>query len=385
MAGPLFRELACEIAENTPNGATLFTGHSDTLAFEKAFKKLKIKPMPSYNRHSKYTRLTSWLSYTFCASIELFRMKKTSVAIIASNPPTIFLLLFIFRLLGRRYFLVVYDIYPHALISLGILGNKNPIAILWRRLNQMTYNKSEGVITIGNKMASKIEEQFDCKQTKLGKVEVVPVWVDTDTFKPLAKHENSFIKRLGLEDKFVVLYSGNMGLSHDIKIILDSADLLSNRKDIVFVLIGQGTQWKYAQKFQIDRKLDNLIVLPFQPESELPMSLAVADIAIVSLQLGAENLMVPSKTYYYMSVGAALIGVCQIESELTDLIKSAGCGFRVLPGEPDALVQSLVNTLDSPAVLDKYKKASRTYCCTYHDRKICTQNFLTILEKNTDG
>lgn len=379
MAGPLFRELACAVAEDAPGGAVLYTGHPDTVSMGPEIGKLTIKTMPRYDRRSKVLRLTSWLRFTVLAMRDLLVMPKSEVAILVSNPPTMGPVAWLARLVGRRYYVLVYDLHPDTMISMGTLTEGNPISRIWRWVNRRVWNASEGVVTIGGRMADRLSLQFTPGKTRTGRVDVVPVWVDTQTVKPMARADNHFAADLGIQDKIIVLYSGNMGFSHDIDSILEAAKMLAHRDDIAFALIGEGAKWQDAHDFQKENQLNNLIVLPFQPEEVLPYSLGMADLALVSLDVGAEGLMIPSKTYYYMAAGAAVLAICQGESELTDTIKASGGGVQIDPGSPETLAAAIEALADDTQRLGAMKSAARQYCVTHHEREACTRAFLDIL------
>ena len=381
MAGPLFRELAIAVAEDSAKGAVLYTGHPDTVALGPEIGALQIAQMPGYDRRSKLRRLLSWGRYTLRALREIARMKRSDVAILVSNPPTMGPVAWFGRLFGRRYYVLVYDLHPDALINMGGLSETGLITRLWRWMNRRVWNGSEGVITLGDRMARRLERQFSADKTRLGRVEVVPIWVDTYGIKPLERSANSFANAHCVGDKVVVLYSGNMGFSHDIDSILAAAEMLSDREDIAFFLIGEGAKWQDAYDFAESRGLGNLSVLPFQPEEVLPYSLAMADIALVSLDQGAEGLMIPSKTYYYMAAGAALLAICEGESELTDTVAAAECGVQVKPGQPEQLAAEIRALADNRLRLNKMKQAARAHCVAHHKRSVCTQRFLDVISE----
>ena len=383
MAGPLFRELAVAIAEAAPEGATLYTGHPDTLALGPEIRKLTIAKMPEYNRASKVARLMSWLHYTLRAFIIMARMPKGSAALIVSNPPTLGPAAWLSRLLFRRkYFVLIYDLHPDVLVGMNVISERNPLTWIWRKVNRRVWNASAGLFTIGSRMAARLSTQFSPARTALGQVEVVPIWVDTKAIKPLPRAENPFAQSLEIGARKVVLYSGNMGHSHDIGSILAAAERLSKRDDLMFVLIGEGAKWQEAFDFAKERTLPNLKVLPFQPEAVLPFSLAMADIALVSLDMGAEGMMIPSKTYYYMAAGAAVIAISQGDSELTDTLAKAECGARVSPGQPEALADMITAMADDGPQLEGQKANARRYCVAQHDLEKCTTRFVDLLNKS---
>ena len=159
---------------------------------------------------------------------------------------------------------------------LGYLKTNSTLVQIWENLNRIALIGALGVFTISEKMAAKIEEKFDPVGTFLGKVEVIPEKrVNTELIKPVQKFENPIAIELGLQDKFIVLYSGNLGISHDIESILLAAKQLSKQKNIMFVIVGEGAKKEDAVRFKEKNNLENLMILPFQPEDTLPFSLGI--------------------------------------------------------------------------------------------------------------
>jgi glycosyltransferase involved in cell wall biosynthesis len=383
MAGPLFRELAEAVAASHDGRTVLLTGHPDTLALGTQIGALEIVPMPGYDRSSKLKRLLSWLRYTFRCIPAFWAMGRDDHAVIVSNPPLIGPVALLARMFGRRFYVLIYDVFPDTLIAMGHITERGVMARLWRWLNRRVWERSEGVFTIGSRMAERLSQHFDTSRTRLGVVQVVPIWTDTDKIKPIPRVENSFAEELEITDQTIVLYSGNMGYSHDIDSILKAAELLADDPSVMFVLIGEGAKWQDAYDFMKTRNLANLKVLPFQPESMLPMSLGMADIALVALDKGAEGLMIPSKTFYYMAAGSAVLAICEGESELKDTIASADCGRCVAPGEPERLAREIRNLASDPEALGRLKINARNYCKKHHDRATVTSAFVQMLLSDT--
>ena len=342
MAGPLFRELAEDLSKKIPKTSTLFTGHPDTLVIGSSTKKLIISKAPVYNRRSKLLRIFSWINYTLFVFLKMFKTDKNTIIFFVSNPPFLGFFVFLISLFKKtRYVVLVYDLHVDIFISCGILSKNSFVVRLWRLINRIVWNRSIAVYTIGNIMAQNLNRQFKVKNTKLSQVGVVYPWVNTKKIKPISKINNRLSGDLGQEGKITILYSGNMGISHDIDSILQASKILKNQKDISFLLIGHGEKWNDAVDFQKRNNLDNLKVLPFQSEKKLPYTMSLADIALVSLEEGVEGMMIPSKMFYYMSAGAAIIGICNGKNDVTEIIKNSNCGITVKPKNPKDLAQSI--------------------------------------------
>jgi glycosyltransferase involved in cell wall biosynthesis len=367
MAGPLFRELAEDISKEL-SPALLFTGFPDTLKAG-SIDSLSIIAAPRYRRKNDVTRILSWTQYFVCALFRCWCRWKSALLFIVSNPPFVGIIAYLFkRLRGQRYVVLVYDIYPDILVRFGRLKESGLIARLWRRMNRLVWGNAEVVFTLGDRMAANLEKQFNVGKTSAGKVFVIPNWADIDWIRPVVKSKNDFAKKYNQVGKLTVMYSGNLGQTHDIETILDAAKRLRENDAIGFMIIGEGHKKNLVEKAKFNDGLDNLTLLPFQPEYVLPTSLPTADIAVITLDKGSEGLMIPSKTYYAMAAGSALIGLCDNNSEVAHIIKRHNCGIVVSPGDVDGMVNGIIDLFGDKAKLNQYRVNSRSAAEKFYSR-----------------
>lgn len=382
MAGPLFRELAEDLANTMQGISVLKTGHPDTLSIGSCTNKLVIDAMPEYNRSSYFLRVFSWIKYTVLAGFSMLKADNSTAIFIVSNPPLLGPAAWLVkRLKGTSYIVLVYDMHPDTLVNFGVLSESSIVTKIWRWINTKVWMNADAVYTLGTVMAEKLSLQFDASTTSLGYVGVIPPWADVDKIKPIKKEENPLTIELSQKDKITVLYSGNMGVSHDIDSILKAAYILRNVTNISFVMIGEGAKWQDANDFQKKHELDNLQVLPFQPESKLPYTMPLADIALVALDVGAEGLMIPSKMFYYMAAGAAVIGICSGRNDVSEVINKASCGLTVEPQQSEKLAEKIKMLASDADLLSKYKLNARNAALTNYSRKACMSYLVESIEK----
>jgi len=355
--GLLFKDLVEDLGkEHFPS--ILYTGNN----FEKlpaSFKeKLNVDVLNPYIRTSNFARLFSGLKYLTSLFIKILS-NKFQLFFIVSNPPFIGLLALLFKKFSnQRYVILVYDIYPDILISLDKILEKNLIVRIWRKINRKIYEESDAVITIGNVMKKELENHFDPKKTLMGEVISIPNCADPKSIMPIPKENNNFSKKYNQIDKLTVMYSGNFGNSHSFKMILDTAKKLKNDKFINFFLIGEGAQKSNINARIITEKLSNVVSLPWQNKSIFAESLASSDIALITMAIGTENLMIPSKIYYSMAVGSALIGIAKKESELANIINDYDCGIIIDPDNSIDLKRALLKFKNDASYLKKCKNNS---------------------------
>jgi glycosyltransferase involved in cell wall biosynthesis len=153
----------------------------------------------------------------------------------------------------------------------------------------------------------------------------------------------------GLEHKFVVGYSGNLGRAHEIDTVLSAAALLRDDPHIVFLFIGGGNQFDRLSQLANERGLGHLFrFIAYQPQELLKLSLSVPDVRLISLRPELEGLIVPSKYYGIAAVGRPIISITTSDGEIAQLIRQHESGLVVEPGNGPALAESLIMLCKDP-------------------------------------
>ena len=315
-----------------------------------------VKKIKQYNRSSTLKRLISW-SLAFLQILwEVKLHHRNSYLFIVSNPPFApFLPLFC----SNQFSLLVYDIYPDILVEYGIFRKQAWIVKLWESLNSRLYKKANKVYTISEGMKQRIGEYLPEDNIK-----VIPLWANEEHLKPIAKADNIFVKENNLEGKFVVLYSGNLGRTHDLETIIYVAEKIQ-RDDIIFLIIGEGDKKSKLEEMIRSKKLENVIMKPWQPIEMLPFTLNAADLGVVTLGSGASDLSLPSKTFNYISVGVPLLCIANKKSELSKLVQDYDIGKNFEPDELEEIIDFILSNADNSeqykAVRGNVIKASKDF------------------------
>lgn len=274
-------------------------------------EKVKVKKIVTYNRNSSIKRLITWGWGTLqIFNRLLFKYRKYEVVYV-TNPPMAYLSSLIVK---NPFSIIVYDTYPDALENIGITKG-NWIYKQWSKWNKKLFAKAIKIVTLSDGMA-------DClaSYVERNKIRVVPNWSSKTSFGPVAKAENTFVKEHGLEDKFTVLYSGNMGFTHNVEILIEVANLLKGNDMIHFMLIGDGKKKPDLQTLVQTYGLKNCTFLDWQPADMIQYSLACADLGVISLNDETARVSVPSKTYNLLAVGAPLLCIVPDDSELALIV-----------------------------------------------------------------
>lgn len=376
--GLLFKELAESLSE-VWYPSILYSGNdlgNDSKPLE---GKLYIRVFNTYNRKSILSRTLSGLMFSAKVLISTIR-DKPRLVLFVSNPPFVPFIGFLLKLLSaQRYAILVYDIYPDILIGLNHISETSIITRIWSRANKVVYENSVAVVTIGDRMANTLENSFDSSKTFTGKVDVIHNCANSDQFKPIPKESNTFAVEYNQIDKLTVMYSGNFGYSHSFENIVNVAKKLIKDETINIFLIGGGSRKNsIISEIQI-KNLVNIICLPYQDDIVFPKALASADIALITMTAGSEELMVPSKIYYSMAVGSALIGITNNNSELAKIIKDNECGVVVSPDSVEELYDAILLLKKDSSLLNLYRENAYNSFVDNYNQNIMIERYNEII------
>ncbi len=352
---PIFVDVANACAASSAD-VTLFTGHIEP-GKQPLNPAIKIVKSKFYQRKSSMTRVTSWLIFSTHYFLYLIFCKKPSKILVVSNPPIAPMITsWVAGIRGLTYYILIYDLYPEALLQAGFTGSNSWLYRRWQKINFRTFERATKIFTLSESMKKAVSVYASDNESK---IKVIYNWVDTGYIIPIEKTDNPFVLKNGLQDKVVILYAGNMGLTHDLESLLESADLLRKNTSLYFVFIGDGGKKQKLMKMKEEKKLTNVLFLPFQDAAQFPNAMAAADIGVVTLGLGAEGISVPSKTYVTMAAGLCLMAIAPLDSELTRLVNHHEVGVAVEPGRAMLLSEQITFLASHPDALNKYKEAAR--------------------------
>lgn len=360
---PVFLDVANAFAR-AGRQVILFTGSIDA-GTTKIDSAIKIVNSVSYRRRSKWTRLMSWMLFTMHLAVHLFLHKKPKAILVVTNPPVAPWL--VFRFAKTRmipYYILIYDLYPEALDLGGFASSQSVVYKKWKSLNFKVFGGAEKIFTLSDSMKAAAATYVNPDTVK-----VISNWVDTSYIQPRPKESNPFIRKYSLEGKTIVLYSGNMGFTHDLESLVEAARLLEKEKSLQFILIGEGGKRTRLEEMCRIKKIGNVLFLPYQNSTDFPLAMAAADIGVVTLGQGAEGISVPSKTYVNMAAGLCLLAIAPKGSELCRIVEQHKIGLISEPGNSAKVVENIRFLMLNPEKLNEYKSNSRLTAYQFSPQK----------------
>lgn len=280
------------------------------------------------------------------------RSRRGDVVILTSEPPYLGIAGWLLLSLTRTpYILIVYDLYPDVAQAVTGLRKDHPLFGLWKRLNRLMYSHCKSAIVLSEGMKEKLLRSYP---EAAGKTEVIHSWCIEGESRSVTKENNWFARKHNLENKFVVMYSGNQGRCHDLVTPIAAAMLLRERKDIIFLIIGGGYQNKRIRDLVKDWELKNCSFLPYQEREDLHFSLAAGDIALVTLGVEAEGLVAPSKLYGHVAKGTPIAAITPQYSELGMTVEEGQFGKWFKNGDAEELARWIEELKENKVQRERY-------------------------------
>lgn len=318
-----------------------------------------------YRRANLLQRLWTWSWFTLTTFLELLLKRKPYEVFAVTNPPfNVFTALFLKKLRGVPYHLLVYDVYPDAAIQYSSLSKGGWVTRVWSYLNRLSLKHASSTFTISERMSEALAK-YASDDTD---IQIVHNWADNQLIRPIDAKDNPFLEKIGLQHKRIVLYSGNFGKTHDILSIVEAARLLTSRSEIHFLLIGDGEQKPAVEQLVRSYQLTNVTLLPFTDSQVFPFSVASGELAIVTLDAAAQSVSTPSKTYNSLAAGSAIVALASTESELADLVSKHAMGVVVAPGNVRGLATAIEQLFNDVERLKKYRDNARRASNDYTPR-----------------
>jgi glycosyltransferase involved in cell wall biosynthesis len=284
-------------------------------------------------------RFGNYVSYFLSACYAGLRVGRPDIVVAQTDPPIIGLAGYLAaRRFGAPFVMAYKDVFP----EVGrLLDDFRSAAVdrMLQRVNCFLVRKADRVVVIGETMRQMLIEG---KGADPAKTIVIPDWADCTAITPGPK-VNAFSRVHGLTEKFVVMHSGNIGLSQELEVLVDAAADLRHLPDLEVVFVGEGVKKPALQERAERLGVKNVRFLPFTPKARLHESFAAADVFVVSLKSGLAGYIVPSKLYGILAAGRPYVAAVEDASEVAAITRRYGCGLVVPPGKSGELADQILN------------------------------------------
>jgi colanic acid biosynthesis glycosyl transferase WcaI len=328
----------------------------------------------SFERSKLFARASNYATYLTSALLRGLRGRRPDVVLCMTDPPIV---ANIALLVARRFrvplVVISQDVFPEIAVQLKRL--ENPIVMsLLRGLVGLYLRRADKIVAIGDTMRRRLEEKGAPAERML----VIPNWIDTKRLGPLDK-SNHWSRSWGVDEKFVVMHSGNVGHAQDLDSLIRAGTFLRDLADLQILIIGMGARHAELVALAELLEVEQVRFLYYQSREVLPQSLSAADVHVVGLAAGLAGYVVPSRLYGILAVGRPVIVAADIESETAQLVGNVGCGIVVPPGRPELLARAIRDAHDGRYDLEAMGVRGREWVEREADRSVAVRRYRDLL------
>ena len=321
-------------------------------------------------------RAANYLSYFASANIARFRVGRPDVVVSLTDPPIVGLAaLSTARRAGARFVFLCEDIFPEVAALLEDFHNKTVNRML-DRINRHLLREADAIVALGDRMRRRLVEE---KGADPSRIAVIHNWADCEAIVPGPK-DNAFARAHGLAGRFVLMHSGNVGLSQNLDVLVEAAARLTSKERLAIAIVGDGASRERLEQAVARKGLTNVRFFSYQPKAMLHESFAAADAFLISLQAGIEGYIVPSKLYGILAAGRPFVAAVDPSCEAAAIAREHGCGLLAAPGDPDALAAAIAALYDDPGVTRTMGSRARSASLQF-DRRVAVQSYYDLFAR----
>ena len=325
-------------------------------------------------------RFFSYLSFTLLSALAGLLLPRPDVIVTPSPSPPLtngISAYLLGRLRGVPFLTNIQDIYPDVAIRMGVM--KNPAVITaYKKLERFVYAHSRAITVISEGFRGNLS----AKGVPADKISVIPNFIDAAFVSPHPRR-NDFSAEQGWDDKFVVLFAGNVGMSQGLDTVLEAAGLLQGTPNLLFAIVGNGASKPSLMAQAKQRGLANVQFLPYQSYDQVPKLYSSADVGLIPLRRGFSSDSVPSKLFTIMGVARPVIASVDAHSETADVIGAARCGLCLEPEDSQALAEAILQIYRDKAQAEEMGRRGRQYVEEHYTRTSVARQYEEIFARLT--
>jgi colanic acid biosynthesis glycosyl transferase WcaI len=288
------------------------------------------------------------------------------------------------RVRRQAYGIWSMDLHPEAEFALGMLSPRSPAGRLLAALDRSGYRSADFVVELGACM----RRRLDAKGVADDRLHTIPVWSKRGEIDPIPAGENPLRRELGLEDKFVVMYSGNAGLAHTFDEVLEAAVHLRDHEATRFVFVGNGPRREAIEAFKKEHRLDNVSYLDYFPRESIRYSLPLGDIHLLTLRPEFAGIAVPGKLYGIMAAGRPVLMVGPPDSAPAQTIREQEIGEVFPAGRPGSgarLAEAILKYHDDEQLRRTAGERARSSFLQHFEQEVACDAWLDLLTRHFAG
>jgi putative colanic acid biosynthesis glycosyltransferase WcaI len=330
----------------------------------------------AFERTKLHLRAINYLTYLADSFVRAQSRGRPDLVLCMTDPPIVGDLGVVIARAKRAPLLIISeDVFPEIATELGRLTNPVVVRLL-RSLVGFYLRRADLVVAIGDRM----RERLIAKGAAPHRVTVIPNWVDTTAITPQPK-DNDWSRSLGLDGRFIVMHSGNIGHAQNLDALILATTYLRDLDDLAVPIVGFGARYRELTQLAEGLGAQRVRFLEYQPRERLSESLSSADVHYVGLARGLSGYVVPSRLYGILAAGRPVIVAADDDSETARLVADIGCGVVVPPDRPDLIAGAIRDAREGVLDLEAMGAAGREYAVRDADRLVALRRYREVIDE----
>ncbi len=331
------------------------------------------------NRTNMFARYAYGVLFALSSRKYVKRLIKDYDVVFAVSNPTVLFNILVVRHYSKSIKIVynVQDMFPGSTIASGKMSNKL-LQHLFFKLQKIAYRKANIITAISEDMKTKLLEQGVPEE----KIRVIVNWFDDKSVREIPRKDNLFIKKYNMQrDQFYVQYAGTMGYVFDYNMVLSVARLLQEHDDIIFQMIGEGSQKTAFIEEAKRQQLSNIVFLPLEPQEMVPHVYSACDICFIPLKKGIIGNSVPSKAGLLMACKRAIVTTADEGSDYNRMINDEHIGIACSTDNPQDAADAIIKMKEDAVFRDYCAKSGYEYGKISYSRSNNTRKYIELFEE----
>jgi glycosyltransferase involved in cell wall biosynthesis len=285
---------------------------------------------------------------------------------------------FVSRVKRCPWVLEIRDLWPESILAVGAIENRHIIGVL-EAIERFVYRKADHIVPV----TYAFREHILTRGGRADAITVIRNGVDLKFFES-RDPDADYARELGVDGKFVAAYVGTHGMAHGLDLLIEAAERLRDRPDIVILLAGDGAERNRLLQEVERRNLTNIKLMGQLPKTDMPRLWSITNVSLVVLKkLDLFLTVIPSKLFESMAMRRPII--LGVAGESAELLRESGSGFAIEPENVDQLVAAIVRLADSPELCRELGAKGRAHVETNFDRQVLADRFEQLLVKESSG
>jgi glycosyltransferase involved in cell wall biosynthesis len=245
---------------------------------------------------------------------------------------------------GAKLIIWHQGLFPEVAGVLGVNGMRGKFAEIFVSMRNASVRRAAVNVVLSRNMAQRLIDQGIPAEN----IRIIPNWSDGSQVYPTAPERNPLRAAWGLQDRFVVGYSGNMGRVHEFGTLIEAAERLRDDPRVVFLFIGDGFYRTWVEDEAKKRGLSNILFRPYQPREQLIDSLGVPDVHVISLRQDLDGLVFPSKLYGILAAGRPPLFIGAEHGDVAQILRNERCGLVFGEGDAQGVAEGILQLQSDP-------------------------------------